>query len=56
MIFCSRSKQCDASNIDLFNRLWDGNTNLGNGFFKGVEIANNKVYFADLLFGKVLFV
>jgi hypothetical protein len=56
MIFCGRSKQSDASNIDLFDRLWDGNANFSHGFFEGIEVANNEVYFADLLFGEVLLV
>jgi hypothetical protein len=56
MILGRCSNQCNATDVNLFNSLWDRDINLGNGVFKGIEIADNVVNFVNILFGEVFLI
>jgi hypothetical protein len=56
MVLCSSANQSNTSYIDFLYSLRNGDVNLCDSVFKGIEIADNEVDLIDILFCKVLFV
>ena len=56
VILCGSSNERNPPNIDLFNRFRYGNIDLRNGIFEGIEIADDIIYFVDILFSQIFLV